>query len=150
MEQLRRCLFLEKPVDGGVLGNNPTIPAVATVNDNVPMQYDFRSIYSTLLQNWFCLPKTTVEGLFPPNINGQLQDLPLIKNGVCTVSAPPPNTSGSSLITNYPNPFTNKTTIEFNTDGGHTLIQIMDTSGRLLVKSFRNRLCGGFKADSGI
>lgn len=96
------------------------------------MQYDFRSIYSTLLEKWFCLPKTTVEGLFPPNINGQLQDLPLIKNGVC-VTAPPPSTSGNTLITNYPNPFTNKTTIEFSTSGGHTLIQIIDTAGRLIV-----------------
>ena len=122
-----------KPVQGGVLGNNPTIPASVNVNDNIPMQYDFRSIYSTLLEKWFCLPKTTVEGLFPPNINGQLQDLPLIKNGVCVTAPPPPSTSGNTLITNYPNPFTNKTTIEFSTSGGHTLIQIIDTAGRLIV-----------------
>lgn len=122
-----------KPVDGGVLGENPTIQPVATVNDNVPMQYDFRSIYSTILEKWFCLPKATVQGLFPPNINGQLQDLPLIKGNTCKVSAPPPNPSGSTLITNSPNPFTNKTTIEFYTDGGHTLLQVMDTAGRLIV-----------------
>lgn len=120
-----------KPVQGGVLGDNPAIPANVTVNDNVPMQYDFRSIYSTLLQTWFCLDKTTVQGLFPPGINAQLQDLPLIKSGVCNTSTP--SSSGKSLITNYPNPFTSKTTIEFSTDGGHTLIQIIDTAGRLLV-----------------
>ncbi len=120
-----------KPVQGGVLGDNPAIPAAASVNDNVPMQYDFRSIYSTLLQNWFCLDKAAVQGLFPPGVNAQLQDLPLITSGVCKTSTPSP--SGKGLITNYPNPFTNKTTIEFNTDGGHTLIQIMDTAGRLLA-----------------
>lgn len=122
-----------KAVVGGVLGDNPTIQPVATVNDNVPMQYDFRSIYATILENWFCLPKATVQSLFPPNLNGQLQDLPIIKGGSCKVTAPPPSPSGSTLITNYPNPFTNKTTIEFSTDGGHTLIQIMDTAGRLIV-----------------
>jgi hypothetical protein len=122
-----------KPVDGGVLGDNPTIQPVATVNDNVPMQYDFRSIYSTILEKWFCLPKATVQALFPPNINGQLQDLPLIKGNTCKVAPPPPSPSGSTLITNSPNPFTNKTTIEFYTDGGHTLLQIMDTAGRLIV-----------------
>lgn len=120
-----------KPVQGGVLGNNPTIPVNVNVNDNIPMQYDFRSVYSTLLEKWFCLPATTVQALFPPNVNGQLQNLPLIKDGVCSPSAPP-STSGSSQITNYPNPFTNNTTIEFTTDGGHTLIQIMDTAGRLI------------------
>jgi len=120
-----------KPVQGGVLGDNPAISASATVNDNVPMQYDFRSIYATLLEKWFCLDKATVQALFPPGINGTLQGLPLIKNGVCTTAAP--NNSGTSLITNYPNPFTNKTTIEFSSEGGHTLIQIIDNSGRLLV-----------------
>ncbi len=122
-----------KAVQGGVLGNNPTIPTVVNVNDNVPMQYDFRSVYSTLLEKWFCLPKETVQGLFPPNVNGQLQDLPLIKAGVCVTSTTPPNPSGSSLITNYPNPFTNSTTIKFDTEGGHTLIQIIDNAGRLLI-----------------
>ncbi|MBP6431507.1 MAG: DUF1501 domain-containing protein [Ferruginibacter sp.] len=122
-----------KPVQGGVLGNNPAIPANASVNDNVPMQYDFRSIYATLLENWFCLPKATVDSLFPPSVNATLQNLPLIKAGLCKATTPPPNPSGKTTITNYPNPFTNKTTIEFNTAGGHTLIQIIDTAGRLLV-----------------
>jgi hypothetical protein len=122
-----------KAVQGGVLGDNPAIPANATVNDNVPMQYDFRSIYATLLEKWFCLDKATVQGLFPAGINAQLQDLPLIKAGVCNGTTPPPSSSGKGLITNYPNPFTSKTSIEFSTEGGHTLIQIMDTAGRLLV-----------------
>lgn len=120
-----------KPVQGGVLGDNPTIPTTATVNDNIPMQYDFRSVYSTLLEKWFCLSKTTVQALFPPGVNGQLQDLPLINGNTCKIPAPP-SPSGSSLITNYPNPFTDKTTIKFSTDGGHTLLQIIDTAGRLL------------------
>jgi uncharacterized protein (DUF1501 family) len=122
-----------KPVQGGVLGNNPAIPANASVNDNVPMQYDFRSIYATLLENWFCLPKSTVDSLFPPSVNSTLQNLPLIKDGLCKAVTPPPSTSGITVITNTPNPFTNSTTIKFTTAGGHTLIQIIDTAGRLLV-----------------
>jgi uncharacterized protein (DUF1501 family) len=119
-----------KPVESGVLGDNPTIPATATVNDNVPMQYDFRSVYTTLLEKWFCLPKETVQALFPANINAQLQSLPLIKGDACTTTVQ--NNSGVSSITNSPNPFTNKTNITFNTDGGYTLIQIIDNSGRVL------------------
>jgi uncharacterized protein (DUF1501 family) len=119
-----------KPVESGVLGDNPTIPTVANVNDNVPMQYDFRSVYTTLLEKWFCLPKETVQALFPANINAQLQSLPLIKGDACTTTVQ--NNSGVSSITNSPNPFTNKTNITFNTDGGYTLIQIMDNSGRVL------------------
>jgi uncharacterized protein (DUF1501 family) len=123
-----------KPVQAGVLGDNPTIPTVATVNDNVPMQYDFRSIYATLLEKWFCIPKTTVQNLFPQNINGTLQDLPLVKNGVCTNALP--NLSGITLISNYPNPFASTTKIQFTTEGGHTLIQIIDSTGKLILNLF--------------
>lgn len=122
-----------KHIDGGMLGDNPTIPANVSVNANIPMQYDFRSVYATLLEKWFCLPKATVEGLFPPAINGTLQDLPLIKGAACKTSGPSPNPSGTSVIRNMPNPFTSSTTIEFYTEGGHTLIQIIDAAGRLLV-----------------
>jgi uncharacterized protein (DUF1501 family) len=122
-------------VQPGMLGVNPTIPAVASVNDNVPMQYDFRSIYATLLQNWFCLDKTVVDSLFPPNINAQLQNLALIKDGVCTGVTPPPSVKPlpeGVLIQNRENPFTSSTKIIFKTAGGHTLVQVMDTLGRLV------------------
>jgi hypothetical protein len=120
-------------VESGVLGDNPAIPVNATVNDNVPMQYDFRSIYSTILEKWFCLDKTVVAGLYPPNINNQLQSLPLFKNSLtCNATTPPPDPGIDNIITNYPNPFTESTTIKFHTEGGHTLIQIIDTLGRVL------------------
>ena len=37
----------------GIIGNNPSLPANATVNDNIPMQYDFRALYASLLEKWF-------------------------------------------------------------------------------------------------
>jgi uncharacterized protein (DUF1501 family) len=121
-------------VDGGVLGDNPTIPASPSVNDNIPMQYDFRSVYATILEKWFCLDKTIVAGLYPPNINTQLQTLPLIKStATCNATPPPPPpAAGDIYITNDPNPFTDSTEIKFRTAGGHTLIQIIDTLGRVI------------------
>jgi hypothetical protein len=53
---------LRVSVESGVLGK-PAIPVNAAVNDNIPMQYDFRSVYS-ILEKWFCLDKTVVAGLF--------------------------------------------------------------------------------------
>lgn len=120
-------------VDAGMLGVNPTIPAAPTVNDNVPIQYDFRSVYSTLLEKWFCLDKTIVDSLYPPNINAQLQSLPLIKAGVCSGVTPPPQVAGEKIVWNYPHPFTGYTDIYFKTQGGHTLVQVFDTLGRLIA-----------------
>ncbi|MFL9484161.1 DUF1501 domain-containing protein [Chitinophagaceae bacterium LWZ2-11] len=56
-------------IKSGIIGNNPIIPANATVNDNVAMQNDFRSVYATILQKWFMLDAKDVEnvlkGTFP-------------------------------------------------------------------------------------
>lgn len=127
----------------GVLGINPDIPVSATVNDNIPMQYDFRSVYATMLTNWFCLDKNIVASLFPPEINIQLQALPLVKEGVCKadpVPEPPDiNEPGAAVITNYPNPFTESTTIKYTTAGGHTMIQIIDMLGRVIKVLFENK-----------
>jgi hypothetical protein len=120
-------------VEAGILGDNPAIPPNATVNDNIPMQYDFRSIYSTILEKWFCVDKTIVSGLFPPNINNQLQNLPLFKSNLTCNGVTPPPAIDDRDIYNSPNPFTTSTLITFKTKGGHTLIQIFDTLGRLIA-----------------
>lgn len=41
-----------RPVAGGISGASPDIPPAATARDNVPMQFDFRSVYATLLADW--------------------------------------------------------------------------------------------------
>jgi uncharacterized protein (DUF1501 family) len=115
-----------KSVIGGVLGDSPTLPANASVNDNIPFQYDFRSIYSTILSNWLCVNDLDLEQIMLKNF----QILPIVNGGGCKKAV---NLSGEQLISNYPNPFTTSTVITFTTAGGHTLIQIMDTTGRVIA-----------------
>ncbi|NCI45439.1 DUF1501 domain-containing protein [Sediminibacterium soli] len=114
-----------KNVLGGVLGNTPIIPANTTVNDNLPFQYDFRSVYATVLANWLCVKDEDLQQIMLKNY----QILPLVNAGVCRKAV---NLSGEMLISNYPNPFTSSTIITFTTTGGHTLIQIIDTMGRVV------------------
>lgn len=120
------CFLFGKNVMGGVTGNTPTIPTNATVNDNLPFQYDFRSIYATILANWLCVNEVDLQQIMLKNF----QMLPLVNSANCKK---PVNMSGEQLISNYPNPFTSSTVITFKTAGGHTLIQIMDTMGRVLA-----------------
>ncbi len=110
-----------------MIGNTPVIPTSASVNDNVPFQYDFRSVYATLLENWLCVKHDDLQNIMLKNF----QALPLVNAGSC--SPVKPNLSGISLITNYPNPFTSKTTISFQTKGGHTLVQVIDAMGTVLA-----------------
>ena len=54
-------------VQAGIIGHNPTWADKLTVNDNLAMQYDFRGIYSTLLEKWFLSDQATAESvLFKP------------------------------------------------------------------------------------
>jgi uncharacterized protein (DUF1501 family) len=119
-----------KKIKGGILGNTPVIPANASVNDNIPFQYDFRSIYASLLSQWFCVNDTTLRTIMLKDF----QKLALCNNNGCLSTSLPAlnNPSGTQYITNYPNPFVQNTTLTFKTRGGHTLVQIMDTSGRVV------------------
>ncbi len=47
--------FFGPAVNPTIVGTNPQIPLNATVDDNVPMQHDFRAVYYTLLKEWFQL-----------------------------------------------------------------------------------------------
>jgi hypothetical protein len=128
-------LFLfGKNVFGGITGNNPEIPSNATVSDNLPFQYDFRSIYASVLQQWFCVPDDELQQVMLKNF----QSLPLINSSKCPNAKPNGFNNQSVLVFNYPNPFTSTTSVTFKTNGGHTLVQVVDASGRL-VKTLLER-----------
>jgi uncharacterized protein (DUF1501 family) len=115
-----------KNVLPGVTGDAPLVPANVSVNDNLPFQYDFRSVYSTILTNWLCVNELDLQQIMLRNF----QLLPLVNAGTCKKAV---NLSGDMLISNYPNPFTNSTIITFTTAGGHTLIQVIDMMGRVIT-----------------
>jgi uncharacterized protein (DUF1501 family) len=112
-----------KNVLSGVLGNTPQIPTAASVNDNIPFQYDFRSVYATLLSGWLCVDDAELQLAMLKNF----QQLPLVNTMFCNKAVP--NTSAAVLISNSPTPFTSRTRISFSTAGGHTLVQLINSSG---------------------
>jgi uncharacterized protein (DUF1501 family) len=118
--------FFGKNVNRGVYGSNPTIPVNLSVNDNIPFQYDFRSVYASILQNWFCVQPTDLQMIMMNNF----QQLNIVSAKGCTTTVP--NPSGDTLIINYPNPFVRSTTITFKTNGGHTLVQIINNLGQVI------------------
>jgi uncharacterized protein (DUF1501 family) len=107
-------------------GDNPTIPATVNVNDNIPMQYDFRSVYASMLENWLCVKHEDLQQIMLKDF----QNLALVNNAGC--NPVPPVTAGTSYLEIWGTPFTQSTTIKYKTDGGHTLLQIFETMGRLV------------------
>lgn len=112
----------------GILGNTPDLPATIDVEAVIPMQYDFRSVYSTILRDWFCVPAADVSTMLLSNY----QYLPFIQSTACNNTITDLNNIGSNLILNYPNPFIESTNITYTTTGGHTLVQVFDVAGHLI------------------
>lgn len=53
-------------VQGGTLGQSPIIDPEVGISDGVPMQYDFRDIYGSVLIDWFDFTVTEVTDLLYP------------------------------------------------------------------------------------
>jgi uncharacterized protein (DUF1501 family) len=126
-------------VQPGILGTNPSIPVNATVNDNIPFQYDFRSVYASVLQNWFCVDSTDLQSILFKNF----QSLNIVKGVGCNNNG---NTvTDVSIISVYPNPFADMDTvsIQFHTNGGHTSIQLIDTLGRVVATPVDAQMVAG-------
>jgi len=117
-------------VKPGLLGDNPTIGDNVQVQDNVPMQYDFRSVYASVLKDWFCLEDTEVD-----SVMGKSHDTLSVLNDTCNTSSAQREAlrrSGEAYVMNYPNPFTAYTTIRYESTGGHILIQVFNNQGQVI------------------
>jgi hypothetical protein len=131
-----------KNVNSGIVGSNPNIPSTFNPNHNLAMQYDFRSVYASILNDWFCVDTSSLQTILLNNY----QQLPILKSGNCTSSIHDLNQqAGIKWMDAYPNPFVEKLTIDYKTKGGHTLIQLFDTEGKL-IDTFVNesKLAGSY------
>jgi hypothetical protein len=114
----------------GMTGTNPIIPAAATAADNVAMQHDFREIYSTILQNWFCLQPTDAQNVLLHNQS------PLdLTTAVCSVATQHQENvrAGDAYIRAFPNPAKYSTSIQFESTGAHLHIELFDVLGHALT-----------------
>lgn len=73
-------LFLfGKNIKGGIYGQNPVIPAGVSNEDNIPMQIDFRSVYASLLVDWFKLSPASLKKIMPAYPGAYTGSLSFIK-----------------------------------------------------------------------
>ncbi len=130
-----------KNVKPGILGSNPTISSNVEVNDNLPMQYDFRSVYASVLKDWFCLDDTEVDSVMTKTH----QQLPLLEDTCNTSSTDRAKmrTAGDAYVMNYPNPFVDSTTIRYEADGTHVLIQIFSSQGQVIETLVNSEIPNG-------
>ncbi len=114
-------------VNSGIIGKNPVIPSNATAVDNLSMQYDYRSVYASVLSDWFELdPSLMVKVLLQ-----SVATMPpvFLKSNVTSLAE---DRHDEALGQNYPNPVHSTSTIEFYSDGTDVTILLLDSQGRLV------------------
>lgn len=140
-------IMFGKSTKKGILGKSPDIPADIEVVDNMPMQYDFRSVYASVLEQWFCVDKPTINKLLLKNY----QSLPLIYGGPCGLKEDINdinNQSDELIFKVWPSPYTTNATIQFSTKGGNTVIQQMNALGQVIrVHTNKDYAAGTYNID---
>jgi uncharacterized protein (DUF1501 family) len=113
---------------GGIIGANPVLPTVASVNDNLPMVNDFRAIYWSIMKRWLCQDNPSLQEIMIRNYT----EVNICENTSCAPVGGREALAAQNLVQNNPNPVINTTTVEFKTDGGPTLLQLMGPTGGVL------------------
>ncbi len=114
-------------VNAGVFGPNPVIPSNVTVNDNVPMHYDFRSVYASLLKDWFCADEQKIRDV----LFKDFQIIPFIKGSTAAVEPTPTERGQVAIESVYPNPFVTGTTVNVRTmPGASSTLSLFDFLGK--------------------
>ncbi len=132
-------VFFGKKVNPTVIGTSPVLPAAATSNDNVPMQHDFRQVYSSILQHWLGMSKNDTKAVLN---NVDYSTLPIFQTAVGTEPVITKE-KDFGLEPNYPNPFVHHTNIRFYSQGGAAQITLYDQMGRRVRKLYENIVPSG-------
>ncbi len=132
-----------QPVQPGVVGSNPSLTDLT--NGNLKMQYDFRSVYASVLSQWFGVSNTDLQAIL---LKG-FQQISVIRPGVAVnVEEPDIKPTDFRLLQNYPNPFNPSTTIAYEIPReSNVSLKVYDMMGReiaTLVDEFRP--AGRYKA----
>lgn len=115
--------------EGGYLGNSPVIRGNEVYNDNLPMQFDFRQIYTSILSQWF---DSTTKVNMSANPNRTFDEVPVIKSALNQTEPG----KEQILIKFFPNPVKDFANVSFNAQG-EAKIDLIDSMGRVLETLFQ-------------
>ena len=116
-------------VKNQILGDNPEIDPQVDQNAGVPMQYDFRDVYGSILMDWFNIDEGTIKEVF----HQDFQHLDIVSPCNTTVTSINSNVSDADIaLQNFPNPFNHWTTISFESENEWVKLSIYDALGKEL------------------
>lgn len=113
-------------VNQNVFGANPEITNNVAAQEGVPMQYDFRSVYASILIDWLGAPESDVRNV----LYNDFQKIPFIKD----CSTPSSIAESESIIEAVlsPNPCNEFIKLTFENKGKHVHISLLNALGAQL------------------
>ena len=126
-------------VNPGIFGTNPEIPDEVDIQLGVPMQYDFRNVYGSILVDWFEVEQTIVTQL----LFDEFEYIPIVNGCAMPSSTETLAPIEDIALRNYPNPFRRHTTIEFTCKSERVRLSIFDTLGHEVALLFDKTLTAG-------
>jgi uncharacterized protein (DUF1501 family) len=120
-------VMLFGPVNGGLYGEHANLTDLDNSGDPV-FSTDYRSIYRTILNNWFGLEVEDTNSV----LQGEFNDLGFVDPAPVNTE-PGSKAQKFTLNQNYPNPFNPETTISFKLpQSGAVALSVYNTKGALI------------------
>ncbi|MBX7153418.1 MAG: DUF1501 domain-containing protein [Bacteriodetes bacterium] len=125
-------------IQSGIVGTNPILPSGGdiTFEDNIAMKYDFRSIYASILKDWFCVPNNDIKDI----LYHEFPILPIIKGSTTSSVHNKQVNSSTTLLVSTPNYTTDSVVITFYSDGLPLKLSLFDSTGREVEVLVQNTL----------
>jgi len=130
------AIIFGSKVNPGMIGKNPTIPAVVGKSDNLPLQYDFRRIYGSLYKQWFDMDDQQIVQL----LGNSFPEIQIISS---TTGLPQTIAIENKNIKLWPNPVQDVAQLSFESDGETSQIRIYSMAGQLVENLLRQRFSQG-------
>ncbi len=131
-------VMLFGPVNGGLYGDHANLTDLDNSGDPI-FSNDYRSIYTSILNNWFGLDVNETEMV----LQGEFQDLGFV-DPLPVGTEPNGKIQNFTLHQNYPNPFNPSTNISFVIPvSGPVSIQVYDVKGSLINTLIDKTLSAG-------
>jgi uncharacterized protein (DUF1501 family) len=124
-------------VNHGIFGDNPEITSDIAPQEGVPMQYDFRSVYATMLVDWLGASEDAVRNL----LFKDFVRLPFIKD--CSISSTGDEQINEIQAIISPNPCHDRCYLNFVASGGHYRISLFNAIGSELSILADKRITAG-------
>jgi hypothetical protein len=132
-------VFGKNVLGGGILGTNPVIPQNVTAQDNVPMQFDFRSVYASILRDWLCVKEPDIQKL----LMGSFPYLPIINTANVSDVHDDGTLKPAQRLGCSNNPARDAVTVWIDSDGGSARLSLFDTTGREIAVLFEQNIGSG-------